>query len=500
MRLSFKTIVVLAFTLIQMPGFGNQKASHSSVGSRPNIILIVSDDHGMGDLGCYSNSAISTPNLDKLAGDGVRFTQAYCSSASCSPSRSVILSGVHNHANGMLGLSHRYHNFSSFKHIQSLPVLLNKLAGYKTARIGKFHVSPEEVYHFEEELHADILNPVDLANACRPYLEKVSDDPFFLYYCTIDPHRGGEAVEDHPYKPNKFHNKEEGYEGVEPYEIDEQNVVVPYYLPDNPATRAELVQYYEAVDRLDQGVGTLIEHLKETGHYKNSLIIYITDNGIAFPGAKTNIYQAAINLPCIIKLPSGKRANSVNDAMISWTDITPTLLDFAGVLPQSKKKIKEAYDQNKERWDNTHVPGFHGNSIKELLETGNSGGRDTIFASHTFHEITMYYPMRTIVTRKYKLIWNVASALPYPGALDLWNSATWQYALKHEGVRFGGKSTEYLSNRPEFELFDLEKDSEESINLADDEAYAGVLNRMKEKLKEYQENTQDPWVIKWKRE
>ena len=111
----------------------------------------------------------------------------------------------------------------------------------------------------------------------------------------------------------------------------------------------------------------------------------------------------------------------------------------------------------------------------------------------------MYFPMRTIVTRKYKLIWNLANALPYPGAQDLWNSATWQYALKNDEVRFGGKSTEFLSNRPEFELYDLEQDPEESRNLAYDENYTEVLNRLKDKLRDYQERTQDPWKIKWKR-
>ena len=117
------------------------------IDKRPNIVLIVADDHGREAVGCYGNSAIRTPHIDQLAADGTRFTNAFCTSASCSPSRSVLLTGVHNHANGMYGLEHQIHHFSSFDSVRSLPVLLEQ-AGYRTARIGKLHVAPESVYHF----------------------------------------------------------------------------------------------------------------------------------------------------------------------------------------------------------------------------------------------------------------------------------------------------------------------------------------------------------------
>ena len=115
--------------------------------SRPNIVLIVSDDHGCEATGCYGNPVVKTPNIDALAGEGVRFTNAFCTTASCSASRSVILTGMYNHANGQYGHQHSYHHFVSFSNIKSLPVLLGE-AGYRTARIGKYHVAPEEVYKF----------------------------------------------------------------------------------------------------------------------------------------------------------------------------------------------------------------------------------------------------------------------------------------------------------------------------------------------------------------
>jgi N-sulfoglucosamine sulfohydrolase len=117
----------------------------------PNIILLVADDHGTDALGCYGNSIIKTPHLDKLAADGVLFSNAYCTSASCSASRSSILTGRFSHGIGHYGHAHDYHHFSTFDTVKSLPQYLSE-AGYLTARIGKYHLAPESVYSFDEVL------------------------------------------------------------------------------------------------------------------------------------------------------------------------------------------------------------------------------------------------------------------------------------------------------------------------------------------------------------
>ena len=143
--------------------------TNSLVESKPNIILFVADDHGTDALGCYGNPVIETPNLDKLAEEGVRFSNAYCTSASCAASRSVILTGMFSHGTGSYGHVHDYHHFSTFKNIKSLPLLLSK-AGYSTARIGKYHLAPEEVYKFDKELKADPRNTVEMAEACEEVL------------------------------------------------------------------------------------------------------------------------------------------------------------------------------------------------------------------------------------------------------------------------------------------------------------------------------------------
>jgi N-sulfoglucosamine sulfohydrolase len=452
-------------------------AKGTAAGSkRPNIVLIVADDHGGQDLGCWGNPVAQTPNLDQLADEGVRLTHAFCTTASCSASRSVILSGLYNHYNGQYGHQHAYHHFASFDTVRSLPVLLSQ-CGYRTARIGKYHVAPDEVYKFDIQLPGNERNGVQMADNCRKFIEAGDSRPFFLYFCTADPHRGGGKAVDLPHQPDRFGNREQGYPGVKEVTYQPENVAVPDFLPDIPECRAELAQYYQAVSRVDQAVGRLVEHLKKAGKYDNTILIYISDNGIAFPGAKTTVYEPGINLPCIIRVPGQKDKGILCDAMVNWADLTPTILDLAGAMPSDYE--------------------FHGRSFKSGLERQHVPEWDTVYASHTFHEITMYYPMRVVRERRFKLIWNIAHGLDYPFASDLWAAATWQGTLKRGLKLYGKRTVEAYLRRPRFELYDLQTDPHEVKNLADDAQYQGKLEEMKAKLKAFQKRTEDPWILKW---
>jgi N-sulfoglucosamine sulfohydrolase len=443
------------------------------------VVLFVTDDHSP-DAGCYGNPVIKTPNLDDLAAEGVRFERAFCTTASCSASRSVILTGLHNHANGHYGHEHDYHHFRAFDTVQSLPVHLAK-AGYRTARIGKLHVGPEEVFHFETAIPGNARSPVEMADNCGKFLAVKDDRPFFLYFCTADPHRSGGAVAGNPHKPDPFGNRPAGYHGVTETTYEPDDVIVPPFLPDTQVCRAELVQYYQSVSRVDQGLGRLVQHLKEAGVYDQTLMIFTSDHGIAFPGAKTTLYQPGMAVPLVVRGPGVKKPGSVTRIMASHVDLTPTILDAAGALPQANP--------------------FHGRSWLDAMNRDEDPAWNTIYASHTFHEITMYYPMRVVREGRYKLIWNIAHDLPYPFASDLWEAATWQDRLKQgPDALYGKRTVDQYIHRPEFELYDLEADPDEVENLAEKPEHAKLLADLKARLHEFQKRTGDPWELKWRYE
>lgn len=473
-----KNLTITGFSLA-IPALLLTNACRKLPDERPSIILIVADDHGLDALGCYGNPVIKTPNLDNLASRGVRFTNSFCTSASSSASRSVILTGLYNHATAHYGHAHDYHHFSTYDTVRSLPVILAD-KGYVTGRIGKYHLAPDKVYSFQHILNANPRNTVEMAENCREFIRSSGKKPFFLYFCTDDPHRDSPFKSEPWDKPNSFGNKAEGYPGVDAVKYSPEEVLVPRFLPDTPESRAELAEYYQSVSRIDQGIGRLIKILEESGKADNTVIIYISDNGIAFPGAKTTLYDPGMRVPCIITAPEMKRKGGVCNAMITWTDLTPTILDFAG-----------AYDS----------PGrFHGRSFRSVLDTENPAGWDEIYASHTFHEVTMYYPMRVVMNREYKLIWNIAWRLDYPFASDLWDSPTYQGVIKRGLKQYGKRSLENYIFRPEFELYNIVADPDEINNLASDKKYESVLNDLKQKIKDFQLRTRDPWIIKWSNE
>ncbi len=442
---------------------------------RPNIVLMVADDHGRETLGCYGNPAIRTPHLDALARDGVRFTNAFCPSASCAASRSVILTGMHNHATGAYGHTHGCHHFSCFDTVQTLPAMLSQ-AGYRTGRVGKRHYAPEHIFPFDWGLPEWQFgrDDVRMSEASREFVR--GEAPFFLYWCSMNPHRSG-VLESHPLRPDDFGNPPEPFPGDRETPYAEGEVQVPPFLNDTPEVRAELAQYYQSISRLDRGIGRLISVLKEEGRYDDTVIIYISDNGAAFPEAKTTLYEPGMALPCIVRSPRHKNRGTACDGLITWADLAPTILGFAGVAP----------------------PGhLHGRSFADIIdEESPPDWRDEIFASHTFHEITNYYPMRVVRTRRHKFIYNIAWKLDYSFASDLWESASWQGALRDGATRFGARSIEAYTRRPRFELYDLERDPNEIENLAERSDYGEMVGAFVAKLKTFQQDTGDPWLHKW---
>jgi N-sulfoglucosamine sulfohydrolase len=487
--------------------------SSTGLAAERNVIFIITDDESP-TLGCYGDRIAVTPAIDAIAADGTRFNNAFATTASCSASRSVVMSGLHNHRNGQYGHQHAYHKFSSWHNVVSLAlprVMAN--AGYRTGQCGKYHVAPEEVFRFENYIKGNGRNAVEMANNCKDFIaDSATDKPFFLYFATSDPHRGGGKDKTSPreLKPDLFGNKPKDglFPGVDEVFYKPEDVVIPHFLSDTPETREELAQYYQSCSRIDQGVARLVEILKAADLYEKTLIVFTADHGMAFAGGKTTVYEGGLKVPFVVRNPYEEKRGVISNAMISHIDITPSLLDFAGGLDAKTNAPKNWVDPDKFWKERAYADrdnrgpkdlrSYQGKSWISILGDPHATHWDTIFASHTFHEIQMYYPMRVVRDSKYKLIWNIAHQLPYPFASDLWAASSWQAQFKTSlDAPYGTKTVGEYINRPKFELYDIEKDPHESKNLATDRAYNDTLVKYQQKLKALQKEMQDPWIMKW---
>ena len=483
-------------------------------GAEKNIIFFITDDESP-TLGCYGDRVAKTPAIDALAKDGTLFLNAFATTASCSASRSVVMSGLHNHANGQYGHQHSFHKFSSYFNVigLSLPRNLSK-AGYRSGQIGKYHVSPEEVFRFDEYIKGNPRNAVQMANQAKEFITAENEKPFFLYFATSDPHRGGGIDRNSKLKlkPDMFGNKQDRkpHDGVNEVFYQPKQVPIPSFLPDTPETREELAQYYQSVSRIDQGVAKLVEILKDAGLYDKTLIVFTSDHGMAFAGGKTTVYEGGLRVPFVVRNPYEKKRGIRHQAMISHIDITPTLLDFAGALDTQRNRPLQWEDPGKafpapqttgpkdNRGVSAKLSSYHGKSWLPVLGEPMASHWDSIFASHTFHEIQMYYPMRVFRDKKFKLIWNIAHPLPYPFASDLWAASSFQAQYQQSlSAPYGKKTVRQYIHRPEFEFFKIDQDPEESNNLAGKPKFSDQLEAYKEKLKSAQKKFQDPWVMKW---
>ncbi|MFQ3650270.1 MAG: sulfatase-like hydrolase/transferase, partial [Gemmataceae bacterium] len=269
--------------------------SGAEVSASPRgVVLLIADDLGY-ELGCYGNKVARTPNLDALARRGVRFTHAFSSVASCSPSRASIYTGQFCHTNGQYGLQHAAHNFVTRPNVRSLPAIL-KNAKIPAGIVGKMHVGPESVYPFEV-IPANGRDVQAMAKKAEAFLTANRGKSFLLVMGYTDPHRAGKG----------FAN-EKAWPGVKETRVDPKEIPIPDFLPDLPEVRADLAEYYQSVNRLDQGVGMLLNILRKTGVDQHTLVLFTSDNGIPFPGAKTTVYDAGIRLPLLVYNPLAKKS------------------------------------------------------------------------------------------------------------------------------------------------------------------------------------------------
>lgn len=432
-----------------------------------NILLMIADDLGR-MTGCYGESSIKTPNIDALASQGTRFDMAFTSTASCSASRSVIYTGLHTHENGQYGLHHDNHHFMTFNHVDTAPALLGKL-GCFTGIIGKVHVGPPSVYPWEIRHESQTRDTDRLAAEVGSFLQVARNrrQPFFLTIGFVDPHRdatrdgfGNRTFRDDP-RERPFRNDE---------------VRVPPFLTDLPEVRHELAEYYQSVHRLDRGVGQILLALEEAGLADTTLVVFLSDNGAPFLNSKTTLYDAGVHLPLIMRVPDA-RSGVENPNLVSFTDILPTFLDWMGADCDATTR--------------------QGRSLLPIIEEeGLLDGWQIVFGSHTFHEITNYYPARFLRTPRYKYHRNVAWQLDFPFSGDLYSSLSWKGMRNRYPARIGQRQLkDYIRRQPE-ELFDLVDDPNEVRNLAGDPAHHDTLRALREKMEAWQRQTNDPWLYR----
>ncbi len=228
---------------------------------------------------------------------------------------------------------------------------------------------------------------------------------------------------------------------------------------------------------MDHGLGLVLEALEKQGHKENTLVIFISDHGTSEPGAMGTHYEPGVRVPFIVRQPDLGKPASPNKALIAFTDITPTILDWTGVT----------FDD---------YP-FHGRSILPILAEPNPEGWDEVLLSHVAHDIFAYYPMRTLRQRDFKLIWNLTPGAEYPLPIDAVQRRTWVMLRERGDEMIGGRRVEDFLKRPRLELYDLKSDPWETNNLSNDPAHADQLDNMVERLMEKLEEQEDSWIRKF---
>ena len=432
-----------------------------------SVLFLIADDWSR-IAKCYGDNFVQTPNIDRLAEQGVVFDYAFCTSPSCAVSRACILTGQHSHTHGQYGHCHGIHGFRTHDHMQSIPKIL-KMKGFATGCIGKKHVEPPSVYPFDYEPSVNSRSPEDISDATGQFLANAKDQPFYLHIGSGYPHRSG----------NSYGN-EKIYAGIQPIGYDPDLVPVPNFLPDNPNTRADLSEYYESISRWDQVVGSVLNVLKKSGRASETLVFVTTDHAMPFPGAKASSFDSGHHCPLVVYSPIQQNRGIHNQALVNWVDYCPTILDWCGVsypenaLPLAGRSFLPILDDNS-------------------LPIGNSEWEETYY-SHCFHEVTNYYPYRVLRGRRYKYVRNLAHSLETPLPSDLFRSITWT-AVRDENIdQLGERTLQSFLYQSREAVFDMINDPAESKNLIAEPNLAEKIEQMRQKVIDFRYRTKDPWL------
>lgn len=426
---------------------------------RPNILLIVAEDMSA-HVGAFGDDIANTPNLDRLASEGVRFPNSFTVSGVCAPSRSGLITGVYPSSMGTHQMRTSGGGPIPYEavppaSVKAFPELLRK-SGYATANFAKKDYQFGEPFTVWDSDTGSFISELDPAI----WRKLPNDKPFFAMVNLMATHESRLASKD-----AKFSKKWAGMmrpiqdwreKNVEKV-TDLSSVKVPPYYPDTPQVRGSIAQHYDNIHYMDAQVGDILAALKEDGLDRNTIVIWTTDHGDAFPRAKRAVYDSGIKVPVIIRFPNRQGKGSVEDRLVSFVDIAPTILTIAGAP----------------------VPEF----IQGQDFLG-SPSRQYIYAARDRMD-GVPDRQRAIRDSRFKYIRNYMSEVPYFRPLmfrDMFPVMRSLWEGQRLGILDGLQNQYFKAPRPPEELYDTESDPYEMTNLASDPEYSDVLQGLSDGL------------------
>lgn len=410
---------------------------------KENVLLVHWHDLGR-HLELYGASGAHCPNLERLASEGVLLTGAHATAPLCSPSRGSLLTGRYPHSNGVVGLAH--HGWEYREGVRTLPQILGA-DGWHSALFGMQHESavPGRLgYDDYDVTDSDCDYVVDRAEEWLKNTAQRRDagdtTPFLLNTGFFEVHR--------PYSPDR-------YPVPDPNAFD-----VPDYLPDTAEVRGDLAAFHGSIEVADVATGRLLEALDASGFAEDTWVVFFTDHGEAFPGAKSTLYDRGTGISFIVRPPRARSIAPVRyEGLFSGVDLVPTLLELLGVeVPAEVEGV-------------SHAAVFSGADRETVV-------RDAVFTQKNYHD--SYDPIRAVRTADFSFIENFASRRALELPLDIADSPSGR-AL--DGSHLGPRSAK--------ELYDLRSDPGEVNNLAGDPAYADVQSRLEDRLHAWQKELGD---------
>ncbi|MCH7227133.1 glycosyl hydrolase 53 family protein [Haloferula sp. A504] len=458
--------------------------AHSKTTEPLNILLIFAEDLGL-QVGPYGEAQIPTPGLDRLAREGTVFENAYCASATCSPSRASLFSGQYPHQTGHLGLAD--YGYSMRPGTTVFPALLKK-AGYQTGISYKIHVSPEQDIrrHFDMVYDENRMTQRDQSDTkdweahlryFRDFLaERDPEKPFYYQAQTHDTHE--------PFSRGKFNSAPDmdGYQTVKPGDIRPLDSFGSDIKRSDWLNR-DLAHYYNSIQRVDALVAGLYQILEEKGLLESTVVVFSSDHGPSFGRGKLSVHELGVRVPLIARWPgNGKMPPRRVSSLVSLVDLAPTFMEIAGVVP---------------------IPDFAGRSLAGQMRGGQrpSDWRPHLVTEYHSHTTVDWWPMRSIRDGRHKLIVNLLAGTEAGNFIleggrvqGEGDSADLSAGLVSGKGTIASAIYRRMKKPPRLELYNLARDPGETANLADDANYRPVVDKLLEDLRNWQQVTNDPFA------